>query len=95
MGTVGVSRGNSYAPEAARLLLYEATYLKSVLPHHILKVSHLHFPSFEDQLRPCQSFGSCLEVCLSTQHPQGEADRETDRLTEVVSALDVSAEKHP
>lgn len=53
----------------------EATYFSP-------QVSHLHFPSFKDRLSPCQSFGSCLEGCLNTAAPWGEAGRETDRLTD-------------
>lgn len=89
-GTITMPHGS----EAASIR--EATFSKSILPHHILEVSHLHFPSFKDRLSPCQSFGSCLEGCLSTAAPWGEAGWETDRLTdrqELVPAVDGSVQK--
>ena len=89
-GTITMPRGS----EAASVR--EATYLKSILPRHILEVSHLHIPSFKDRLSPCQSFGSRLEGCLSAAAPRGEAGTETDRLTDRqgrVSAVDGGVQK--
>lgn len=76
---------NNYAPRQWGCHLFQTFPPPTFWRFHIFT-----FPSFKDRLSPCQSFVSCLEGCLSTAAPRGEAGRETDKLTDrqgLVSAV--------